>query len=813
MRNIKIIFFFSLMRNFGKVGKRLLLTLALASLGFSQVFCRDAAGGVHEEEIPAGAQREEATQFGDDELVLGIDLGTTFSVASIFTKKGTVEIVPFGVGKNTLPSFIKMNVIQDKPHAEVLQKMEQVENNYKEYDYYYYQGIWLKKGVRKRVIPIVGWAALDALSKETDVESIKKYIYRFKPMLARTFRSSDDLKIIKETRKAVGYVIQERKMPKTGEHVLCVRIEDKGEEIGWVTPRDLSTIILDALKRQVNKLVGNTNKKKCVITVPAYFNDNQKLETRVAATYANLQVLDEGVINEPTSAAIAYTHLCANKAGLEEMEETEFLVFDLGGGTLDISYLTYGDKTLIVSAHTGDNFLGGENFNDKIYNHFVTEMVRDRKIKSEDEININTALRLRLLVEEMKISLCSKQNEADQKLREAAAKSGSVPDYTAPENNLSESRKFPITESSSVTLTIDTNKMNELCKNLFDEIRGLIFNKATAANEKTDGLLNKIKKSKEEVKNILYVGGSSRIPGVRRLLMEVFNKAIHCFDLDADTCVSVGAAYHAAAHENLLDKNSYVGLIDALPMHIGIRVDNDKFDVMAKSGTSVPNRFTKMFTTTQDSQKAVQIVVGQTSSETKRFSKTKKVKEFSLEMPENNSLRGKKLIEVTFDLGGGGDIEVEAREIGLEQGRENVKRVTIKKKEMLMSQEEIDEMLRNYEETRPDEEVWVAKSEASSELRRLLENIKDHADRLPEGSNKRIEINHLYSENKYWFDKEVGDQEEGMGVAKDEIMLDKIREKTAELKTAFDALVSSTAEETEGKKETEEEEYIPQEDL
>lgn len=796
------------MRSFGKIGKRLLLSLVLASIGFLQVLCRDATTQVHEEEVPAGAQKE-TTQFGDDELVVGIDLGTTFSVASIFTKKGTVQIVPFGVGKNTLPSFIKMNVIQDKPHAEVLQKMEQAEKSYQGYDYYYYQGIWLKRGVRKRVIPIVGWSALEALSKEKDVESIKKYLYRFKPMLARSFRSAEDLKIINETKKAVGYVIQERTMPKTGEHVLCVRIEDKGEEIGWVTPRDLSTIILDALKKQVNNLVGNTNKKKCVITVPAYFNDNQKLETRVAATYANLQVLDEGVINEPTSAAIAYTHLCANKAGLEEMDETEFLVFDLGGGTLDISYLTYGDKTLIVSAHTGNNFLGGENFNDKIYNHFVSEMIRDGKIKSEDEININTALRLRHLVEEMKISLCTKQNEADLKLREEAAKNGSTPDYTAPENNLSESSKFPITESTSVTLSIDTNKMNELCQSLFNEIRGLIFNKATATNEKTDGLLNKIKKSKEEVTNILYVGGSSRIPGVRRLLMEVFNKANHCFDLDADTCVSVGAAYHAAAHENLLDKKSYVGLIDALPMNIGIKLNEDMFDVMAKSGTSVPNRFTKMFATTSDSQKVVQIAVGQTSTETRRFSKTKKVKEFSLEMPENNSPRGQKLIEVTFDLGGGGDIEVEAREIGLEKGRENVKRVIIKKKEMLMSQNEIDEMLRNYEETRQDEEVWVAKCQASSELEQLLDEIKKRAAQFPEGSNKRIELNHLYSENHYWFEREVKNQAD----VKDEIMLDKIREKMAELKTAFDALASSTAEEAEGKKEAEEEEYIPQEDL
>ncbi|KAI5188645.1 heat shock 70kDa protein 1/2/6/8 [Nematocida sp. AWRm77] len=760
----------------------------------------------NEDEIIGGG----ATEAREQSPVLGIDLGTTYSVVSAYTpSKASVEIISYGLGRNTLPSFIKMEVMKETPPEHTLKEMEAKEEEYKNYSHFFYKGFWMKKGTRKMIRPVVGWEAVESIKNEK--HTVANYFYRFKPLMARNFKEPTDKAVIKETISQVKYSLSDRVEPGTTRRVIGIDIRDEGVDIAWTTPRDLSTMVLSTLRDTVNKVLNSNEKRKCVVTVPAYFNDQQKMETRLAAAYANLEVLDEGIINEPTSAAVAYTYLCAKKSSLANLEEKEFLVFDWGGGTIDLSYLAFQEKTLDVMAHAGDNFLGGENVNDRLYNYFVSQMVHQGVIKSPSDLDINSTLRLRHLVEDMKIKLCDEQNVIDSKLRENAKKEQTKVTYEGTENNAEQRRKFFISDAQGkIELVLNTQRMNELCDDLFQSIRALIFNKATAENGKSDGILNKIKKTQDKVENILYVGGSSRIPGVRRLLMEIFENANHCFDLDADTCVSVGAAYHAAANENLINEKDYIALIDALPMNMGIRLDQDMFDVMAKAGDKVPNSFAKTFATTADGQKSVQIEIGQTSTETKKFSNTKIVGNFKLDMPQNNLPRGQKLIQVTFDFGSGGDIEVTAKELGEE--KENTQKIIIKKEDTRMDDKELEKMNAAYEKNREEEDIWFAKCGAVRKFEDMLLEIHHAVSRLPKDSSKREELNNLHEENKYW----IKTKNENHDKLSDQQLLDEVQEKEEEVRKAFLA-ISESAEE-EGAKPAEEEkeeaeEYVPREDL
>ncbi|KAI5171338.1 endoplasmic reticulum chaperone BiP [Nematocida sp. LUAm3] len=746
-------------------------------------------------------------------VVLGIDLGTTFSVVSMYNpEKSSVEIVSYGLGRNTLPSFIKMEVLEGQPPVNTLNEMIASEKDSKSQKYYYYKGVWLKKGVRKLVRPIVGWEALEKTKNEK--HSVESYIYRFKPLLARNFHSNEDRSVISETKEQVKYQMVDRIEPSTDKRVIGIVIKDGDKEIGWTTPKDLSAMVLSTLKDSVNKMLSSNEVRKCVVTVPAYFNDKQKKETKDAAAHAGLAVLEEGIINEPTSAAIAYAYTCAKKPGVNNLEEKEFLVFDWGGGTLDVSYLNFADQTLVVKAHTGNNFSGGENVNDRIYNYFLTQMKSSGHLKDNEALDINTTLRLRRTVEEMKIKLCTEQNVIDEEIRAVAKKQNKVPSYREPQHNAEQKKTFFISEEKGETqLSLTTNTLNELCQDLFKNIKQLIVNKATPQNNDVDGLLNKISMSSKDIKTVLYVGGSSRIPGVRRFLMDLFQSAKHCFDLDADTCVSVGAAYHAAAHENLISADDYVALIDALPMHIGIRLENNIFDVIAAAGTQVPTKITRTFATTADMQKTVRIEVGQNTTESKDFKKTKLVGKFDLHLPSNNSPKGQKFIEVIMDVGSAGDILVTAKEKGVENGSSN--QLVITQEDRVMSPEEIEEMNIKYEQTKEEEDIWFNRCEAGKKLQEFISEILMKAEQMPAG-NRKEECTSLANDTESWYTANIRRKEEDESINNSEA-LEAIATKHSEVKNTFEILISSP-EQTQTEEPTEHvtepvEEFVPQEDL
>jgi len=784
-----------------KIG--IISAVALTALAFGGIKLYSALGNEQK-----AKEWEKDKQMGKPP-VLGIDLGTTNSVLSIYwPSKASVEILTYGLSRTTFPSFIKFEVIQERPPELALKEMEKREKEYAAFSHFPYDGLWLKKGVRKMVKPLVGWEALEKVKNEKDV--VENYIYRFKPLMARDSDKGEDMSVIQETKSRVKYDLQSRIEPSTGKNVVGIGIMDNGECIGWGTPGYFSTLILRSLKKAVDEMVDNKESKMCVVTVPAYFNDKQKIETRVSAMDADLKVISDGIINEPTSAAIAYAYTCSKASGSLKKDGEGMLVFDFGGGTLDISYLSSAHQTIEVKGHVGDNFLGGGNVDDKIYDHLVKQMTDKHVISSKDDLDVNATLRLRRLAEEMKIKLCNDQNVIDEVVREKAKKAKTKPDYKTGENNAERKSRFFVSESAGeVDLSLDTNKLNELCEDIFSKIRGLIFNKAT--EKQSDGILNRINMSNEKIEKVLYVGGSSRIPGVRRELMEIFENAEHSFDLDPDTCVSVGAAYHAAATEGYIKEKDYIALVDALPMNVGIRLDKDIFGLMAKAGEKVPNTFTQVFATTGDAQKTVTIEIGQTPTSTKRFSATKMIGKFSLNMPNNNLPRGQKLIEVTFEFENGGDISVKARELGVDGKEENRQEIVIKKDDTRMEDREIERMNKDYKERKHEEEIWLNMHEEHKKFEELLANIKEAASQVPESSKKRAELENLYNENNFWAKTKRENHEK----LSDEQMVKALEEKRKEVEEAFQAIAKSAKEETGGEEaqKKEEEENIPREDL
>ncbi|KAI5161723.1 hypothetical protein NEAUS04_0682 [Nematocida ausubeli] len=769
-------------------------------------------------------------------LVLGIDLGTTNSVISVFDKaKKTVETIQID-GKVSMPSFIKMDVKNESELSKsVIEQMDIIRKEDTKGDHYYYNGMWIKSAFKGLITPIVGWPAIEKMKNEKS--SVRNYIYRFKPLLARSLAESKDVDVIQTTSKNVKYGIAQKYDMGISSQVLAITITDNaGKEIAWITPKGLSTLILEELRlkfeaqwykrpseRSPEEKAEAAVKKTCVITVPAYFNIDQKDQTRDAAAYSLLNIHEDGIINEPTSAAIAYAYTCARAKKLSDMEEKNFLVFDFGGGTLDISYLNLGadSDVLIVDGHVGNNFLGGENINDLIYAEFERQLKSKYNIDSSN-FPINTSLRMRYLVEEMKINLCNQQNAVDDKIRKDLIRNNSKgpADYSKTNEIVKGNLVIELSDGKQIDceLELSANKLEELCDPIYREIKKLLDHNVGPhpGKDEAEGLIQKLKtvNSKDEVKHVLYVGGSSRLFGIRRLLMSEFTEANHCFDLDPDTCVSVGAAYYAASLENMIDEDNFVALIDAIPMNMGIKLDQDMFDIMAEAGTQVPNIFEKYFTTTSDAQKSVRIVVGQTHSTTKRFSNTKVIGTFDLNMPNNELPRGKKKIKVTFDFGSSGHMVVKATEVA-EDGTDlaNGNSIPITKEKTRLTDKEIEELNSKYEKTKETEAKWIEKCDKVKEIEEAVLRFREESAMLPDTHPKKKVLGDLYKEASFWVEMEVKNKND----VGDEEMIQKIQEKLADLASAYAALgegqEAAPKPESQKAPEAEAEEFIPKEDL
>ncbi len=445
------------------------------------------------------------------------------------------------------------------------------------------------------------------------------------------------------------------------------------------TPQELSAIILQKLKSDAEAYLGQSV-TQAVITVPAYFNDSQRQATKDAGKIAGLEVLR--IVNEPTAAALAY--------GLEKSEDQTILVYDLGGGTFDVSILELGDGFFEVKATSGDNQLGGDDFDQVIIDHLVAEF------KKEHGIDL------------------SKDKAAVQRLKDAAEKAKKELSGV-----LTTTISLPfITVVDGVPQHLEVNltraKFEELSADLVERTMG-----PTRQALKDAGL------SANEIDKIVLVGGSTRIPAVQEAVKKLTGKDPHK-GVNPDEVVALGAAVQAGV---LTGDVKDVVLLDVTPLSLGIETAGGVFTKMIERNTTIPTSKSQVFSTYADNQTSVEIHVLQ--GERSMAADNKSLGRFMLgDIPP--APRGVPQIEVSFDIDANGIVNVSA----LDKGTGKSQKITITSSSGL-SDDEIDKMMKdaeaNAEADRQRKEAVEVRNEADQLVYTVDKTIKDLGDKVDQG--------------------------------------------------------------------------------